>query len=323
MIRRILVTGGTGYIGSRLAEILALKGHRVTVFGRHQPVPGRATWHSMMEGVWTGDISDPAVFDRFASRSFDTMIHLIAVDHQLAETGDDVLSVNTVPTWRLLRHCERHGVDRLIYFSTERVLGSTAGGGGGSRRAKPENQHGLSPYLSEEIVAFFNEHSKVAGINLRLSNTYGRPVFDNGNVWKYAANQMCRQAYCEGRIVLRSDGSALRDLIHLDDVCRAASELIETPFPDLIYSISSGRILSIFEVARTIGKVYLNRYGQEIPLLLPADDGSGKLTDADGRNGNNNSVSQVTSGRGIEKAISLESGIDDLFQYLEVEMLRG
>lgn len=322
MSERILIAGGTGYIGCRLAEFLAGEGYRVTVFGRHYPDPEMGSWHSMMESVWTGDIRDPGVFDLFATRTFNTVIHLIGMDYQEAETADDVLSVNTLPTWALLRHCERQGIGRMVYFSTERVMGSRPSRSrDGIHRAEPDNLHGLSHYLSEEIVAYFNEHSPVSGLNLRVSNTYGPPVFREGNWTKYVVNQLCLQAFEEGRILLQSDGSAVRDFIHIDDVCRATLRLLGTFRNGSAHPIASGRSLSILEVARSIRSVYSARYGEKLPIRLPGGEDSAEVKMPPGRM-EERSLDRKTDAPWITTPVDFKSGLDDLFSYLEAEKFR-
>jgi len=137
---------------------------------------------------------------------------------------------------------------------------------------KPINAYGLTHLLSENICNYYNEKTETECINIRLSNSYGRPVFSENNCWWLAINDFCRTALGKSEIKLLSDGSPQRDFIYSTDVCRAVEIIINAENKNLqenIFHISSGNTYSILEIAYFIKDIYEGRYQEELNIILP------------------------------------------------------
>ena len=156
-MKKILITGASGYLGARLSKYLAGNGNSVTAFVRND-VSKHYEWTKLMKEVIIGDIRDENIVTDLTKRNFDVVIHLISLDHHKSEDSPIfVSSINVMPTWNLLDSFTRNGLGKFIYFSTQQVLGElpyrlieeTT-------EPNPKNNYGLTHLLSEEIVNYYN-----------------------------------------------------------------------------------------------------------------------------------------------------------------------
>ena len=152
-MKKVLVTGACGYIGSRLSKYLVETGYEVTAFDSFDPFKYRQ-WISLMDKVIIGDIRDEGIISDLAEKQFDVVIHLISLDHRKSEGNPNyVSSINVMPTWNLLDKLTKNGLKKFIYFSTIHVYGDlpnkiiTE-----DQPLQPKNTYGLTHLLSEKIV---------------------------------------------------------------------------------------------------------------------------------------------------------------------------
>ena len=129
----VLVTGGAGFIGCHLCEVLVARGERVVALDNL--LLGRRTHLSALEGnaafaFVEGDATDPATLDAlFAEHRFDAVFHLaansdIAVSH--ADPGVDFAATFRT-SWAVLDAMRRHGTPRILFASTSAVYGEATG----------------------------------------------------------------------------------------------------------------------------------------------------------------------------------------------------
>ncbi|MDR1757217.1 MAG: NAD(P)-dependent oxidoreductase [Culturomica sp.] len=312
-MEKVLITGGNGYLGARLSKYLAEEGFRVTALC-YPEIAGDAEWRSKLEQVIAGDVRDEAFLERVAEAGdYDILIHLVSLDHRDSNEGmpSAVASVNTTPVWSLLHIFSKHRLKRFIYLSTVHVYGSP-----GSRKITEEEPlNPLTPYalthaLGEELCAYYNHTSEVECIAIRLTNSYGSPVFRENNCWWLVINDLCRMAYEKKEIVLLSDGTPQRDFIHGRDVCKAVKYILRDPRKG-VYQVSSGTTWTIEELAYKIQAVYRSRYNSEIPVRIKPKERQPEHT---ARYIIDN---QKLLSTGYTPDWPLEKGIGELFDYLE------
>ncbi len=310
-MKKILVTGGSGYVGSRLCLYLANQGYEVTPVC-YSKIPADENWLSKMDNTIIGDVRDEKFLSELAKNNFDVLIHLVSLDHNQSNgVPSEVSSINITPIWSLLDIFSKQGLKKFLYFSTTQVYGSLQGEVVNElHKTKTQNAYGLTHHIGEVICEYYNRNSSVTCCVIRLSNSYGAPIFEENNCWWLVINDLCRMAFTQKEIVLQSDGTPLRDFIHGWDMCRGVEAIIETFEPYLTYNLSSGSTLSIMEIALKVKEIYVNRYDEELPIRATVNVSKNKQQ----RYVLDNSL---LLNIGFEPKWTLESGIKDLFDFLE------
>ena len=317
-MKKVLVTGACGYLGARLSKHLAETGYSVIAFDSFNPSK-YSQWTSEMEEVIVGDIRDETTLSKLAEQQLDIVIHLISLDHHKSEDNPNfVSSINVMPTWTLLDKFTKHGLDKFIYFSTIQVYGQIPNRNITEKHnPAPSNTYGLTHLLSENICNYFNNITDTSCINVRLSNSYGSPVFEENNCWWLVINDFCKTAFNQNKIKLLSDGSPQRDFIHSSDICQAVNKLMDTEddFKKNVFHIASGETLTILELAHVVKKVFQDKYQKEISILLPNDTVSNKVDILSQVEKYMFDISKIKS-LGFETKTTLDVGISDIFEYL-------
>jgi len=318
-MKKILITGAAGYLGARLSKYLAEKGNSITAFVRSD-VSRNCEWAKLMKDIIVGDIRDEKTISDLTDRSFDVVIHLVSLDHHKSEADPNyVSSINVMPTWNLLNSFTINNLDKFIFFSTQQALGKfPLKEIDESFNPNPLNIYGLTHLLSEKIVEYFHNKTETNCINIRLSSGYGSPVFKENNCWWLVINDFCKSAFNQQKIELLSDGSPQRDFIHIHDICRAIEVLIESErnFKENIFNVASGKTYTILELAHVVQSKFNERYGKDIPIILPD-----KTLSKNHRKFKNLKRFLIDTSRikklGFQQPTSLQTGLDEIFDYLE------
>ena len=319
-MKKVLVTGGSGYLGARICQYLDKQGYFVTAFDRSAPVD-QGNWLSSNSEVLIGDITEIDVIDRLSENDYDVVIHLVSLDHHESEQEPEkVAQINVMPAWNLLNRFSKKGLKTFIYFSTVHVYGRLEGRKIiESSSVLPRNAYALTHLMTENICDYYNKVSSINCINLRLSNSYGSPLFSENNCWWLVMNDLCRSAFYKKKISILSDGSPRRDFIHSSDICRTVeyfvNNTVETTMKNT-YNLSSGISTSIYDLARTIKKIFKSRYGENIPIELKGEPIQGKLNKVDSSMDYaiDNTALQCL---GLSPRTSIEDGIHELLEYFE------
>jgi UDP-glucose 4-epimerase len=319
-MNKILITGACGYLGARISEYLAQQGNRITALDFVFP-DKNDKWTTLMDKVIVEDIRNESGIEKLVDQEFDVLIHLVSLDHRQSNDNlNFVSSINVMPIWILLEKFSKCGLKKFIYFSTFQVYGKVPFKNiTEDLIPSPQNKYGLTHLISENICNYYNNNSEVNCINVRLSNSYGSPVFKDNNCWWLVINDLCRTAFREKKIRLLSDGSPQRDFIHISDVCRAIEVLINNDLKNIdtnTYHISSGNTYTILELAHIVQKVFQERYGNEIPVILPGNivsDNPEKFS----KNARYIVDNTKLKSLGFSVKTDLNIGINELFDYLE------
>jgi UDP-glucose 4-epimerase len=250
---RILITGGFGFVGGRLAQHLQQIGHQIVLGSRNASrTPVWISKAQVVKTIW----DDESALEQICSE-VDVVIHAAGMNAQdSAANPVAALEINGLATARLVNASSRAGVKRFIYLSTAHVYDKQLIGTI-SEDACPRNLHpyATSHIAGENAVLSASQCRKFKGIVLRLSNAYGTPVDKEVNCWNLLVNDLCRQAVQTGKMVLRSSGLQYRDFIAMSEVCRVVEGLSSREYDSAsrnVFNVGSGRSQSLLEMAHLI-----------------------------------------------------------------------
>ena len=225
--RRVLVTGGLGFIGSNLARVLVDLGANVTIIdslledcgGRRGNIAEIATHVS----VQIADVGEPGVMDDLV-RGRDVIFNLAGqVSHidSMRQPFKD-LEVNCRNQLRLLEACRQHNpAVKVVFAGTRQVYGrSETLPVDETHLVRPTDVNGINKVAGEYYHLVYNDAFKVRACSLRLSNVYGPRQLVRHDRQGFIG-WFIRLAVEGKTIQIYGDGSQMRDLVYVDDVADA------------------------------------------------------------------------------------------------------
>jgi UDP-glucose 4-epimerase len=245
--RRVLVTGGAGFVGATLVRRLTASGHSVRVLDNL--TTGDAAHLAGVDAeLVEGDIRDAAALDAGLA-GMDSVIHLAAAGSVVKSVEDPVTNfdVNVVGTFRVLDAARRAGIERTVQASTGGALiGDATPPVDETSLPKPISPYGASKLAGEGYAYAFAKAYGLRTVALRFANVYG-PWSER----KRGAMTLFFEALHSGEpIVLYGDGSASRDYTHVDDISSALQLALESEVPGgTVLHIASGVETTVAELA--------------------------------------------------------------------------
>jgi nucleoside-diphosphate-sugar epimerase len=253
--KRALVTGGAGFIGTKLVDRLKQVCGEVIVFDK---VNGQ-------------DITRWSDLESLPNESFDLVFHLAGklFIPESWKNPREYYEVNTLGTLNALEFCRKNNIPRIVFVSTyvygqPRYLPIDE-----KHPLMPNNPYARSKMLAEELCRAYHENFNISCVILRPFNIYGRGQDEN-----FLVPKIIKSALKNNEITL-NDPRPKRDLLYLDDLIEVFIKAAEYTGSDFdIFNIGSGRSYEIGEIIETVADVlgkpirakYLNKVRKdEIP----------------------------------------------------------
>ena len=301
----VLVTGGAGFLGSHVVDLLVARGHQVRVLDNlHAGSTENLASVADRIDLRIGDLRDRAVVDD-AVRGSAIIFHLGAnasVPESVADRDYD-FQTNTLGTYHLADAMVRHGVRRIVFASSAAVYGPP-------RYTPVDEAHPLdpiSPYGGSKLAAERLLHAYAATFNfelmvLRLFNTYGP------RQRRYVAYDLMQKlARDPHRLEVLGDGEQRRDYSYVADTVEAFVMAGFHPIEgSTVWNVAGGRTVSIRELVGHI-LVVLGLRDTEVIYGLPTWRGDIDVLSGD--------ISRIRSA-GWSPRVPLEEGLARLAQDL-------
>ncbi len=274
MKSKVLLTGGLGYVGGRLALGLHEAEYVVRCGTRRSGLSAPA-WFPDMQLAHLDWESIESLSK--ACQGVDSVVHLSAMNEiESARDPIGALQMNGLASLRLLEAAKMAGVRRFIYFSTAHVYGSPlAGSIDETTLPRPIHPYAITHKVAEDFVLAAHDHKQIEGVVVRLSNGFGAPATAAVDRWTLLVNDLCRQAAMTGELRLNSSGAQLRDFITLGDVARAVDHVLQLDADQLadgLFNLGGGKAASILEMTNRIAARWQVLTGREIAIARPAGD---------------------------------------------------
>lgn len=269
MVGKVLITGGLGNLGSWLTRHFAEQGFDVYVLTRHAKIELQGISYQVIEA----DITDIETLKHKITIPFDICIHTASFnEHFLENYAYKALLINTLGTRNLLEALNIHGVKKFIYLSTFHVYGATSGFLTEETPVYPKNDYATTHLCAEHYVTQFAFTCKLDYTIFRLTNSYGCPSSLQSDKWYLVLNDLVKSAYEQRKIVLKSNGEALRDFIWMGDVCTIIEKSLDIVSSQKTYNLSSAKSYKIIDIAKIVQRVYEERYAYHITIEINKTD---------------------------------------------------
>lgn len=262
---KCLVTGGAGFIGSHLTELLLSQGHVVVVLDNlstGQAINLDDVKHNNRLEIRQGSITDPVALAE-AVHGVDMIFHLAAAVGVKLVADDPVRTIETniYPTDQLLRLAVQGSVKKFFLASTSEVYGKHPGESWVEDddlhlgpTSRPRWAYGCSKAIDEFLALAYHRKYKLGVTIGRFFNVVGpRQVGNYGMV----VPRFVEAALKGGPVIVYDDGSQVRCFAHVQEITQCVSRLMMTDSAEgLVFNIGSDQPVSILELAqRVIAKI--------------------------------------------------------------------
>jgi UDP-glucose 4-epimerase len=256
----VLVTGGAGFIGANLLRQID-ESYDVRVLdnllrGSRELLPPDRDIDLVV-----GDIRDPDAVAG-AVRGVDLVIHLAAFGSVVDSITDPVenFEINARGTFETLRGAADAGVERFIFASTGgAIMGDQEPPIDERSLPWPISPYGASKLCGEAYMHAFAGSFGIHPVALRFANVYGPYSAHKKGV----ITRWIRAALAGGTFEIFGDGTASRDYIHVDDLCRGILAAAESDLSDEVLHLASEQETTLNELARLI----LDIVGSDVEIL--------------------------------------------------------
>lgn len=294
----MLITGGSGFLGTALANFFSAQGQQIRVLDLDS-FEGSGSNIKWVQGTTL----DSDLLDIEMAQA-ETFIHL-AGTLGTSETLDEpiaAVNINIIGGLKVLKSAADHGVKGLnITVGNHTML----------------NPYSITKSTVERFTSMYNTYFDGNVQNVRLFNVYGpgqsicKPYGDS-DVRKFIPHAICH-ALVEHEIEIYGNGEQLIDLVHIDDTCRAIGRILSNPFTadGSVQEVGTGIAISVKSAAEIIAKHISELTGRPI-----------KITHLPLRNGEMPNIPTVASNpvslSGDDQSreyINFETGIRDTVEY--------
>jgi UDP-glucose 4-epimerase len=268
LVNKVLITGGLGYLGGRIAKYFSDKDYAVILATRkpENKFPKNIPANTLVMQL---DYSSDEQLNE-AIKGIDTLIHLAGPNiHSSSYDPENIIRYHIKLTERLLRVAKSNNLNKLIYLSTIHVYGKNLKDLV-TEDTKPNPVHHFAEahLAAEKILTAQADNVSVKII--RCSNSFGIPYFENEKCWKLVVNNFCKSAFQNGGLIINSSGQDYRDFISVGDVAQAIHYLMELNNDkgiDDIYNLGSSRSTPIIEIAKKIQKALKDGFDYDCPII--------------------------------------------------------
>lgn len=255
---KALITGGAGFIGSNLVELLVKEGHEVRVFDNLSSghIENISEYINGKDIEYIGgDVRDADALCR-AMKNIDVVYHMSASVGRQRSIDNPALdsTINLVGTVNVLEGMRKNNVEKIVYSSSAAIFGELKESSIDENHVQnADSPYGVSKLAAEKMILSYSGIYNINGICLRYFNIYGNNQrYDAyGNVIPIFAKRI----YDRERLIIYGDGEQTRDFVNVSDVARAnyisSIKCNETD----VFNLGSGSSITINKLAKMLQEI--------------------------------------------------------------------
>jgi len=305
---KTIVTGGAGFIGSHLTDLLLTKGHSVLVLDNFSTGRPENLAHLKSNQNLSLAQVDVSEFEKIKDyfQGVDWVFHLAALADIVPSVVEPLKyhKSNVDGTVAVCQAAKEAGVKKLIYtasysgyglpdvFPTPEIA-----------PIKPEYPYALTKWLGEQIALHWCQLYKLPVVSLRLSNVYG-PRSRTSGTYGAMFGIFLAQKLASKPFTIVGDGTQTRDFTFVSDVVRAFLAAAESNVSGDFFNVGSGGTYSVNRIVELLS-------GSDMPQItyIPKRPGEPICTYAD--------ISKIKAAFGWQPAVSIEEGVKILLDNID------
>jgi UDP-glucose 4-epimerase len=299
-----IVTGGAGFIGSHMVDLLLAEGYRVHVIdnltgGRLQNLDQHKDNPNLE--VEVRDIRELEAGDPLFQNA-QYVFHFAGIGDLVPsiEQPVDYVSTNAMGTVRVLEAARRAGVKKFVYAASSTCYGFAEVPTREDAPISPQYPYALSKYMGEEAVLHWGKVYKLPVISIRIFNAYGIRSRTSG-AYGAVFGVFLAQKLAGKPFTVVGDGNQRRDFLYVTDVARAFFLAAQSDCVGTIYNLGAGAPQPVNRLVELLG-------GGDV-VHLPKRPGEPDCTWAD--------ISKISTGLGWKPQVSFEEGVGRMLENID------
>ena len=234
-MKKILIIGGSGFLGSHIADFLSKKNYKVTIFDKV-----KSNWLKANQKMIISNMKNFKKLEN-AIKNSDIVFHLAAMS-DIGECMKNPLSsaeINIMFTLQVLKFCKKYNIKRLIFSSTIYIHSSQGG------------FYRVSKHASEQYIVEYNKRYSLNYTILRFGTIYGLRSNNNNNLTKIVNLALNKK-------VLKYSGgtsAAVRKYINVKDAAKLSCSVMSKKFENKHVLITGKKSIKITTVMRILAKL--------------------------------------------------------------------
>jgi len=234
VIKKTVVVGGSGFIGSHVADHLSDAGYQVTIYDKAPSLYLRNDQEMIVGDVQESEKLKQVITDAEVVYNFAALADL----NQALEQPIKTINVNILGNLNVMEACHAHGVKRFIYASTVYVHSRE---GGFYRCSKQASE------------AYVEEYQKIYGLDytiLRYGSLYGPRADETNGLYR-----IVKLALESGIVKYQGDVDAMREYIHVDDAARASVDAINGEFRNESVVLTGQEPMKVIDMLKILSEI--------------------------------------------------------------------
>lgn len=262
---RVLIIGGTGHVGSRLAKHLRKNSVAVTIATRNPNAVH--SWLPDVGVVKTTDIQ--ATNWKSIFTSFTHVVHLVSPQERECNQFPDEAKRVVEQGSATIGEAIRDSGCRVVYLSTAQVYGAQPTGRITEHsRTSPSNTYAEVHLRAEEILQSLCGASTTI---VRLANSVGLPANPDISTWHLLVHDLAREAVKHQTLTLRSSGLQHRSFLAMSEVVSALEKICLEDFSGATVNIANPKSMSVRSMAEFVCSQYVSACGRDAEIRLPGN----------------------------------------------------
>ena len=233
-MKKVVVIGGSGFIGSHVADQLTNTGFQVIIYDKNE-----SKWLRSKQEMVVGDVQDKKALDQVINGA-DVVYNFAALAdiNRALDEPDKTVNINILGNVNIMNACVANKVKRFIYASTVYVHSRE---GGFYRCSKQSSE------------AYVEEYQKIYGLDytiLRYGSLYG-PRADKTN----GLYRIVKSSLESGIVKYEGDIDAMREYIHVNDAARASIKILDSEFKNESIVLTGQEPMRVFDMLKMLAEI--------------------------------------------------------------------
>jgi len=232
--KKAVVVGGSGFLGSHVADRLSDNGFRVTIYDYTD-----SRWLRDDQDIVIGDILDTDALERTIKGAKIVYNFAALADlNQALNNPIETVKINILGNLNVLEACRIHNVERFIYASTVYVQ---------------SREGGFYKCSKKSCESYVEEYQKLYGLDytiLRYGSLYGPRADETNGIYRIISS-----ALRTGMVRYQGNSESIREYIHVDDASRASVAILEDSFQNETVILTGQESLRVIDLVKMVAEI--------------------------------------------------------------------